>query len=57
MQSSQPLILRHSGSQLGNVFITQTSLPSAALTQLSCVHSAGGTLQADEDSLLFSLIL
>lgn len=57
MQSTHPLILRHSGSQLGNMFVTQASLPSAGLAQLSCFHRAGGKLQANEDSLLFSLIL
>lgn len=50
-------MLRHSGSQLGNVLLTQASLPSAGLTQLPCFHHAGGTLQAGEDCLLSSLIL
>lgn len=39
------------------MFVTQASLPSAGLAQLSCFHRAGGKLQANEDSLLFSLIL
>lgn len=57
VQSAHQLILRHSGSQLGNVFVTQASLPSGGLAQLSCLHRAGGKLQANEDSLVFSLIL